>query len=359
MPDNYIYLALLHSIGISQKYLRVIFESTQNYQGVYSDKITHWYLRGLWIHNNQIEIIMQNYQKLKFEDLKKDLQNRQVKIITCFDERYPDWLKHISNAPFMIYLRWDIDNSPKIAVVWSRKMTNYGEQIITNILPDIAKYFPIVSGWAAGIDSTAHQHCMKHSAKTISVIGTGICRDYPVSNKRLYDDIAANGGGVISIFAPYDVGKPFHFPIRNEIIVWLSQWVWVVEAQAKSWSLITAWLALDMGKDVFSCPGDIFCVSSVWTNSLIQSGAAKWVLSSHDILEEYGASLATQKDSLKGVPEDPLQKTLYDYLLLEPSSIDDLSEKTLLDIHTLSHTLSLMEISSYIVRQNSWVYRIK
>lgn len=359
MSQDYIYLALLHSIGISQKYLHIIFASTQNYQEVYQHKINSSFLRSFSISQKQSELILKNYQRYSYEKLKKNLEDKWVEILTCLDEEYPKWLEHISHPPFVLYVRWTIDNSPKIAVVWSRKMTSYGEKIISNFLPDIAQYFPIVSGWAAWVDTTAHKYCMKQGSKTISVIGTGICHDYPVANGVLYDEIAQSWWCVLSIFAPYDVGQPFHFPIRNEIIVWLSQWVWVIEAQEKSWSLITAWLALDMGKDVFTCPGDVFCISSAWCNSLIRSGAAKAVLSSTDILEEYGWAIASKKNTWISAPDDPTQKSLYNYLLLEPGSIDDLSQKTLLDTATLSHTLSLMEISGYIIRQNTGVYRIK
>ncbi|MDC0506263.1 DNA-processing protein DprA, partial [Candidatus Gracilibacteria bacterium] len=275
------------------------------------------------------------------------------------DKNYPEALENIANPPYLFYLRGQLDNSPKIAVVGSRKMTGYGKRIIESMIPDIAKYFTIVSGGAAGVDSLSHEVTMNTGEKTVSVIGTGICQDYPVDNKKLYDKIVQTGGAVVSIFPLDEVGNPYNFPIRNETVVGLSTGIFVVEAQERSGSLITARLALESGRDVFTCPGDIFCSSSTGCNRLIKRGEAKSVFKSDHILEEYSISNTVNKRNNKIEIKDSIQQTIYDSLLLENMNLDELSRKLNLGINNVSPKVSLMEISGYISRDSDGKYSIR
>ncbi len=355
-----IYLVLLHNIGISQKYLHIIFKKQQNYREIYENAVTHDFLKWVWIRLKQREYILQKYAEIKIDDIKKKLESREVNIIVFWDDNYPEPLESIANPPYLMYVRWVLDNSPKIAVVGSRKMTGYGKRIIENIVPDISRYFTIVSWWAAWVDTLSHKVSMEHWNKTISVIWTGICQDYPVDNKKLYDEIVKSGWAVISIFGIDEVWNPYNFPIRNEIVVGLSVWIFVVEAQERSWSLITARLALESGRDVFTCPGDIFCSSSVWCNRLIKRWEAKSVFKSEHILEEYSIAQASNKTDKKKISfDDEIQEKIYNILLLENIDIDTLSQKLDLQISALTSQLSLLEIKGYISRGSDGKYSIK
>ena len=135
--------------------------------------------------------------------------------------------------------------------------------------------FTIVSWWAAGCDTYAHKYALESGWKTISIIWTWIDQDYPVWNKKLYTEIVEKWWAVISQFPVWEVWNPYNFPIRNELVAALWIGLFVVEAWEKSGTIITANIALDMGKDIFALPWDIFGNNSAGCNKLIQSGAAK------------------------------------------------------------------------------------
>jgi len=336
-----------------------MFDGKQNYKEIYENAVTHDYLKWVWMRLKQREYVLDQYNKIKKENIEKKLDSREVKVVVFWDENYPESLENIANPPYLFYLRWKLDSSPKMAVVGSRKMTGYGKRIIETMVPDVAKYFTIVSWWAAWVDSLAHQSAIECWEKTVSVIWTGICQDYPVDNKKLYDQIVSSGGAVLSIFGIDEVGNPYNFPIRNEIIVWLSTGVFVVEAQQRSWSLITARLALESGRDVFSCPGDIFCNSSTGCNRLIKRWEAKSVFTSQHILEEYSIVNNLDDKIEKVALSDSVQQSIYNSLLLEQLNLDEISRKLGLGVTEVSSKISLMEIGGYIVRNHDGKYRLR
>jgi len=353
-----IYLAALHSIGISQKKLHIVFEKNQHYKNLF-DNICPEILKNFGFFEKQIETIMERKSKVKLDILKKKIEQRGVQVITIHDEKYPETLRQISNSPYVLYLRWTIDNTPKISVVWSRKMTSYGDILIEKIVWDISKYFIIVSGWAAWCDTKSHEIALEKGNKTLSVIGTWIDIDYPVMNKKLYDRIVDFWGWVISIFPIGEVWNPYNFPVRNEIVAWLSVWLIVIEASSKSGTLITANLALDMWKDIFAIPGDVFKSHSSWCNRLIKNWNAKLITCWEDILEEYidissRSHEVNRKEKIKFA--DTIEKEIYNIFLLESLTIDELSRKMGLDIATLSFKLSIIEINQLIRKWIWWRY---
>ena len=204
-------------------------------------------------------------------------------------------------------------------------MTSYGDILIEKIVWDISKYFIIVSGWAAWCDTKSHEIALEKGNKTLSVIGTWIDIDYPVMNKKLYDRIVDFWGWVISIFPIGEVWNPYNFPVRNEIVAWLSVWLIFIEASSKSGTLITANLALDMWNDIFAIPGDVFKSHSSWCNRLIKNWNAKLITCWEDILEEYidissRSHEVNRKEKIKFA--DTIEKEIYNIFLLESLTID-------------------------------------
>ncbi|SHH67506.1 DNA processing protein [Anaerosphaera aminiphila DSM 21120] len=231
-------------------------------------------------------------QKLKRKD-KKALINlntycekNKIEVITASDLTYPERLKNIENYPRVLYLKGKLDilDSVSISVVGARKHTSYGESVLNYFVDELSKLnVTIVSGMAYGVDGLAHRRSLENKNKTIAVLGNGVDKIYPMKNAKLYSDIIENG----AVLSEYPVGTeplPFRFPERNRIISGISLATIVIEAKAKSGSLITARVAAEQGKEVFSVPGNIDSLYSEGTNMLIRDGATP-LLSIEDILE--------------------------------------------------------------------------
>jgi DNA processing protein len=215
-----IYLVALHKIWINHRLLFIIFEKTQNYKWFY-ENISFNLLKKYNLEDAKIENILKNKENLNINDLETKMKDLWVDIFTYFDEEYPKNLKNIFNKPFLLYVRGNIP-LPWIAFVGSRNMTSYWKSVIENFIPQVGKYFSIISGWAFGCDSYSHEIALKSNVKTISIIWTGIDKNYPIWNKKLYDSIVKSGGGIISIFPFWEPWNAYNFPIRNEIVAWLS-----------------------------------------------------------------------------------------------------------------------------------------
>lgn len=357
MPEL-IYLAALHSLWITQKKLFQIFENNKNYKDFF-DNLSFKNLKP-YCTEKEIEIILAKKEKFVLEKLIKAIEDRKVEVITIDDKRYPELLKQISNSPYLFYLRWQIDNSPKIVVIWSRSMTSYWKKVIEKLIPWLSKYFTIVSWWAMWCDSEWHIQTILNDGKTIVVVWTWIDIDYPSSNKKLFDDIVEKNWWIISIFPIWEIWNAYNFPIRNEIVSAISSWVIVIESSEKSWTLITANLALEQWKDVFAVPWDLFKSNSVWCNNLIKNGHAKMVTTVEDILEEYNIKSSYQiTNSQKIEFWNNIEKVIYGILLLESLDTDELVMKSNINLTDISTNLSMLEIKWIIRKSINWKYKIK
>lgn len=359
--EERIYLALLHTLWISQRKLHEIFSEKQDYKYFY-ENVSYNNLLKYKLSEKLIKTILERKNKFNIDFIKKNIQKREVEIITVFDENYPQDLLNISQVPFVIYVRWIINNSQKFSVVGTRKISSYGKKIIENIIPDISKYFTIVSGGAAWCDTYAHKSAMDSWNLTISVIGTWIDQDYPIWNIWLYNNIVKTWWAILSIFPIWEVWNPYNFPIRNEIVACLSVWTLVIEAQIKSWTMITSWQCLDLWKDLFAVAWDIFLSNSQGCNDLIKKWSAKLVTSSIDILEEYNIWIKINNNNKQNIEikfSDDLEEKIYNLLLIEKYNINELSKKLSLDIRTLAFKMSMLEISWIIKKTLSWDYEIQ
>ena len=167
--------------------------------------------------------------------------------------------------------------TPRIlTVVGSRNHTTYASDVIEHLFKELSGLpVIIVSGLALGVDGLAHKHALLHNLPTISVPGSGLDKKvlYPKSHKPLADEILSKGGALLSEFDPLTPPAQWTFPSRNRIMAALSDAVLIIEAEEKSGTLITARLALELGRDIGAIPGNIFSNTSVGTNMLIKEGA--------------------------------------------------------------------------------------
>ncbi|PEW96007.1 DNA-protecting protein DprA [Bacillus cereus] len=216
------------------------------------------------------------------------LEKNRIFYMTIWDEDYPKLLREIQDPPFVLYGKGEKDflsKVNKLAIVGTRDPSLYGKKSMKFILhPLLEKEWLIVSGFARGIDTIAHEVTVSQHCPTIAILGHGLSYMYPKENRRLYDtwkDYIL----LLTEYPPHYAPKKWYFPKRNRIISGISKWVLVVEAKSRSGSLITADLALEQNREVFALPGPIFIDSASGTNYLIQQGA-KLVRNAEDILEE-------------------------------------------------------------------------
>lgn len=354
---NFLYLAWLHSLWFTNAKFFSLFESKQNYKEVY-ENLSNSFLKKHNFTEKQINSILEKKDKINLEYLKNTLEKRSVEIIDYHNKNYPKNLKQIPNKPFLFYLRWELPKLNCLSVVWSRKITPYGINVIEKIIPSLASKFCIVSGGATWCDSEAHKASLKSNWKTLSVIWTGIDLDYPVSWKTLYDSIAENWWWVISIFPIWTPWNPFNFPIRNEIVAGISVWTLIVEAEEKSWSLITWKLALELWKDLFAIPWEIFNPRSVWCNNLISAWEAKLVNKPEDILLEYWFSLEDNKAEKSISFTDKVEEEIYNLLSIWALWVDDIIKKLKLDLWLINLKLSLLELNWILKKTTTGKYKL-
>ncbi len=212
-------------------------------------------------------------------------------ILTLADAEYPQALLRSADPPVLLYAKGRIDllNRPALAIVGSRNATPQG---LSNAEAFASAFacagLTVVSGLALGIDTAAHRGalsgCAAEQGSTIAVIGTGADRIYPARNQPLAHQLARQG----LILSEFPLGTPAisgNFPRRNRLIAGLSLGCLVVEAAARSGSLITARLAAEAGREVFAIPGSIHSPLAKGCHQLIKQGA-KLVESAQDVLEE-------------------------------------------------------------------------
>ncbi len=210
-----------------------------------------------------------------------------LRIFTLADADYPRALLQAPNPPPLLWAWGNLDllAKPALAIVGSRSATLAGTKNAENFATSLAEAgLCIVSGLALGIDAAAHTGALNSRSGTIAVLGCGVDQIYPRRNRQLYESIATQGLLVSEQPAGF-TSRPAHFPQRNRIIAALSCATLVIEAARDSGSLITAKLALDMGRDVMAIPGSIHSPHSKGCHWLIKQGA-KLVECAQDVLEE-------------------------------------------------------------------------
>ena len=283
------------------------------------------------------------------------LEKENVRMIVFEDQNYPASLREISSAPYVLYVKSDLEiskifDAPMIAVVGSRKMTGYGKQIAYSFAHDLsAAGITVVSGMALGVDAEAHLGAIEAKGKTIAVLGSGLDDKNigPKANFNLSRKIIQEGA-LVGDFPMETESLPSFFPARNRLMAGLTLGTLVIEAQMGSGSLITANLALEFNREVFSVPGSILSPSSEGTNSLIKSGA-KLVTGVQDILEELQLEKITQtKKAREIIPDSPEEEIILKNLGTEAVHIDKLVKLTKLKTARILSTLSLLEMKGMV-----------
>ncbi len=196
--------------------------------------------------------------------------------VTPEDEEYPQPLLQIYDPPAVLWVRGNATllNRPALAVVGTRHPTPYGTGMAEMLSRDLARRgLVIASGMARGVDTCAHRGALEAGGKTVAVWGTGIDVIYPKENKKLAEQIVAQGGTIVSEFPLGTFPAPQNFPIRNRTLSGMSIGVLVVEAAEYSGTRITARCAIEQSRDVYAVPGNATNKNAWGPNTLIKQGA--------------------------------------------------------------------------------------
>jgi len=273
-----------------------------------------------------------------------------VQVLTWQDAKYPQRLRHISQSPFVIYLKGDLREEDRwsAAVVGTRRFSPYGRQVTEGITRVLAEQgITIVSGLARGIDGIAHRAALDAGGRTLAVLGSGLDQIYPPEHRGLAERIGRQGA-LLSDYPPGTPPEGGNFPPRNRIISGLSRVVLVMEAGIKSGALITANYAAEQGKDVFAVPGKITAPLNKGTNLLIKQGAHP-LLEAQDVLDFLNMKLVeTSRVVQSTLPGDPREALLYSAVGDEPLHVDELSALTKLPIEEVTAALTVMELKGMV-----------
>lgn len=275
-------------------------------------------------------------------------------LVTWNDPDYPPLLREISDPPVAFYVAGDraLLARAQIAVVGARHPTPGGRENARAFAQALARAGLVVtSGLALGIDGAAHQGALAAGGATVAVTGTGLDRVYPPAHRELAHAIA-RAGALVSEFPLGTPPRAENFPVRNRLISGLALGVLVVEAAARSGSLITARCALEQGREVFAVPGSIHSPLARGCHALIRDGA-KLVETAEDVLEELGplARYAQQAGAAAPAPAPALSQAAAAFLAhlgYDPVSVDMLVERSGLTADAVSSMLLQLELQGHV-----------
>lgn len=359
-----LYTSALHSIWCTHRDLKnLIFEKRFLPQEIFEKILQKTKDISIFFGPKRFAKIFEKIQNFNLNAHFDFIERKNISLYSLLDDDFPEKIIRIHQVPFIIYTLWSISqNTFSIGIVGSRKNTSYGEQALRKIMNEIPETnLSIISGGAYGIDSLAHSIAIEKKLHTIAVFGCGIDVIYPKSNTKLFTKILESGGGLLSSFPIGTMPETYNFPIRNEIVAWLSDSILIPEAGIKSGTLITARLALDLGKDVFAIPGDIFSETSAGCNLLIRDGEAFPILSGNDLFPDFEGKISKNIQTEIFETKSPkLEKNIWKNFISENSekifnaikngnyTIDSIFSATGLPIDTISIELTMLELSGDI-----------
>lgn len=276
-------------------------------------------------------------------------------LLTPAEPGYPPALAATKGAPLVLFVQGDPSALalPQLAIVGSRAATAAGRETAFEFAGRLsAAGLVITSGLAVGIDAAAHRGALAAGGMTIAVCGTGLDRVYPDEHAALAASIAAQGA-LVSEFSTGTAPLAANFPRRNRLLSGLARGVLVVEAAARSGSLITARLAGEQGRDVMAVPGSIHNALARGCHRLIRDGAAL-VESPEDVLATIGfhgfeaPATAGGAGRSSGRKLDSDEEMLLNALGFEPAQLDKLVERTGFPAHAVASMVQLLELDGRI-----------
>lgn len=278
----------------------------------------------------------------------QSLYSKNIRTIFPEDVEFPRRLSELENHPPLLFARGGhFTQKPCIAVVGTRNMTDYGRRVIEEIVPPLVRAGKtIVSGFMFGVDVSAQQVTLRSNGQTIGVLGFGFDHMYPPEHQKIFEEFLSLGAVFLSPFSPHVPARRGNFPARNQIVAGISDGVLVVEAAAKSGSLITAGYGAELGRDVWAVSGSIFSEFSEGTKELLNQGA-QLITRAEDII--VGFSRAQNTTAVTPPWHDFVnpQRKICEFLNQESAALEDIAHylgNTIQEVSTILIELELLGV---------------
>ena len=282
-----------------------------------------------------------------------------IEILTPDNSAYPKQLFEVCvDAPLALYHKGNTNLNPthSLAIVGTRTCTEYGRDMVENIISELAKYFPdllIVSGLAYGTDINAHRASLDNQLPTVAVLAHGLDRLYPSVHRNTAQRMMQQGG-LLTEYPSFTKMEPSYFLHRNRLIAGIAEATLVVESKERGGALTTARYANEYNLTAMACPGRASDPASVGCNQLIATNRAALVTSAADIVKILGWEVP--KENVQVLPsffDDDLtteERMELNALKAEPTHLSALLANTGLSAPTVMAALSELEFRN-IVRQ--------
>lgn len=289
-------------------------------------------------------------------------EKNEIQIISYESDNYPKNLKECVDSPVLLFQKgnYHFDKKLHVAVVGTRRMTNYGKGFIKNLLDELApQNIGIVSGLAFGCDIEAHRKSIELGIPNVAVLGHGLNRISPTNHRKESEKISENGA-LLTEYSSFHSTEGMNFVLRNRIIAGICDAVIVVESDVKGGSLLTATYANNYNREVFAVPGRVADKYSLGCNQLIQSHQAYMIRSAEDLLNYFNLrkQLKTvQKELFIELNEQ--EKLIYDLLKKNGrQQVDQLLSVSGLAVFKLNGVLLNLELKGVVKPLTGKFYEI-
>jgi DNA processing protein len=329
---------LLHHLGTAEAIFKSSPAQLSKIKGIHKGRIKHLSDKSIW---DAVE------EELHF------IAAQKISYCTYQEPDYPEALKHCLDGPLLFFYKGNMQWKQKriLSIVGTRKATRQGIAFCEQLIEALSPLDPvIVSGFAYGIDITAHKAAIKHRLQTIGCLAHGFHEIYPKSHKRYCEAVEENGGFITEFWSD-DAFNRTNFLKRNRIIAGLGQATLVIESAAKGGSLVTADIANSYDREVFAVPGRPTDTQSKGCNDLIKTQRAHLVNSAADILYHLDWDVQPKKSQQTQlfVTLNDVEEKVMSYLQKEETiELDQLAIRSAIPTFQLASILLRLEMKGVV-----------
>lgn len=288
-----------------------------------------------------------------------------ARIVPYSSTEYPPGLRELELPPPCLFVRGhaclDVLRRPAIGIVGPRNADPYGLEATRQLTGELSRAGLVIgSGFARGVDAAAHREAAENGNPTVAWLGCGIDVPYPRQNQRLIEPILEAGGLIVSEFEFGTTPTAWRFPLRNRLIAASTLGMLVTQASLRSGSLISARLALELGREVYAVPGRIYDARSRGANLLLRDGAHV-VLGADSILDTLPLHIREELQRLCDAEQGGTAMTEQLRRVFASSrrswSADELGQELRADAASILAALSELELDGRIERAPGAMFR--